>query len=322
MATSDSKGKRPPLHSHAPVSEPMDAPWDEDTVPRLDYEDAGFDRVTAIPELPPEVFAKQLMDAHAAAEDEPTSTVHVANLLGVNSEAQRALATSPVPFELEAAVLSADKPAFESSEPGPPRQGTLVTTAPPPGVRQPNPSPAEPSLELDEKALDTAVAARGRWQRPDSVEANGDRTSLELDLSNLGSPEPSQPKSDPELREIADRYATGDYSGALVLAEGLLEQNPKHAEAQRYAKNCRDVLTQMYAARLGPLDHLVSMAIPSEQIRWLSLDHRAGFLLSLVDGTSSVEELLDISGMARLDALRILFSLVQERVIALSPRSG
>ena len=143
------------------------------------------------------------------------------------------------------------------------------------------------------------------------------RPSLELDLSGLDT---ASPVSEPALRQIADRYATGDYSGALVLAEGILEGAPGHAEALRYAQNCRDVLTQMYAGRLGSLDQRVSMSIPSDQIRWLSLDHRAGFLLSLVDGNSSVEELLDISGMPRLDALRIFYSLFQERVIALTPR--
>ena len=66
----------------------------------------------------------------------------------------------------------------------------------------------------------------------------------------------------------------------------------------------------------------MTVAVPSEQIRWLSLDHRSGFLLSLVDGTSSVEELLDISGMAKLDALRILYTLREERVIALVARGG
>jgi hypothetical protein len=129
------------------------------------------------------------------------------------------------------------------------------------------------------------------------------------------------PVSEPGLRQIADRYATGDFSGALVLAEAVLESAPEHLEALRYADKCRDVLMQMYAARLGPLDQIVAMSIPSEQIRWLSLDHRAGFLLSRVDGTSSVEELLDISGMPRLDALRIMYGLFQERVITLSPRS-
>jgi hypothetical protein len=61
----------------------------------------------------------------------------------------------------------------------------------------------------------------------------------------------------------------------------------------------------------------VRVAVPSDQIRWLSLDHRAGFVLSLIDGSSTVEELLDISGMNRLDALRILYTLYDQRVVAL-----
>jgi hypothetical protein len=59
------------------------------------------------------------------------------------------------------------------------------------------------------------------------------------------------------------------------------------------------------------------VAIQQEEIRWLSLDHRAGFLLSLIDGSLSIEELLDVCGMPRLDALRILFGLFDQRVIAL-----
>jgi hypothetical protein len=43
-------------------------------------------------------------------------------------------------------------------------------------------------------------------------------------------------------------------------------------------------------------------------------------LLSLVDGMSTIEELLDISGMPRLDALRILYGLLDQRAIALSER--
>jgi hypothetical protein len=122
------------------------------------------------------------------------------------------------------------------------------------------------------------------------------------------------------LKELTDRYAMGDYSGALVVAEGVLEANPGHAEALRFAKSCREVLTAMYAARLGSLDQVVGVGVPAEQIRWLSLDHRAGFLLSLADGRSTLEEILDMSGMPRLDALRIMFSLLQERVITLTLR--
>jgi hypothetical protein len=119
------------------------------------------------------------------------------------------------------------------------------------------------------------------------------------------------------LADMQDRYAVGDFTGALVVAESLLDQDPENEDAKRYAQSCREVLTQMYAARIGPMDQIAVVAVPPEQITWLSLDHRAGFLLSLVDGTLSIEELLDVSGMSRLDALRIMYTLVQQNVITL-----
>ncbi len=119
------------------------------------------------------------------------------------------------------------------------------------------------------------------------------------------------------LRDMQDRYAVGDFTGALVVAESILEANPENPDAKRYAQSCREVLTQMYAARLGPMDQVAVVSVPQEQITWLSLDHRAGFLLSLVDGVSSIEEILDVSGMTRLDALRIMYTLYQQNVITL-----
>jgi hypothetical protein len=124
------------------------------------------------------------------------------------------------------------------------------------------------------------------------------------------------PKADP-MSELRERYALGDFSGALTIAEGLLEDQPNNADAQRYAESCRDVLRQMYAARLGPLDQVPVVAIPAEQLRWLTLDHRSGFLLSHVDGVSTLEEILDISGMNPLEAMRIIYDLLQQKVIAL-----
>jgi len=126
---------------------------------------------------------------------------------------------------------------------------------------------------------------------------------------------PGAPSS--TVPDMQDRYAVGDFTGALVIAESILDANPDDEDAKRYAQSCREVLTQMYAARIGPMDQVAVVAVPPDQITWLSLDHRAGFLLSLVDGVSSIEEILDISGMTRLDALRIMYTLVQQNVITL-----
>jgi hypothetical protein len=147
-----------------------------------------------------------------------------------------------------------------------------------------------------------------------------DPASEALDLvsrqeSSVAPAEPSR-RGDP-LAELRERYALGDFSGALTIAEGLLEDDPENGDAQRYAESCRDVLKQMYAARLGSLDQVPVVAIPAEQLRWLTLDHRSGFLLSHVDGVSTLEEILDVSGMNHLEAMRIIYELLQQKVIAL-----
>jgi hypothetical protein len=118
-------------------------------------------------------------------------------------------------------------------------------------------------------------------------------------------------------KEMQERFALGDYSGALVMAESLLDENPTHVEAREYAESCRAVLQQMYTAKIGPLHRVPVVEVAREQLRWLSIDHRAGFVLSLVDGVSSLEMILDVSGMPYLDALRILYELVQQRIISL-----
>ena len=117
------------------------------------------------------------------------------------------------------------------------------------------------------------------------------------------------------MREVRDRFDVGDFTGALVLAEGILEHDAENADALLYAEHCRDVLKQMYLSRLGGVRRVPQVAMGPEELRWLALDHRAGFLLSLVDGRCTIDEVLDMSGMADLDALRVLMQLLQQNVI-------
>jgi hypothetical protein len=135
------------------------------------------------------------------------------------------------------------------------------------------------------------------------------------ELADTAAPPPRTEAETTE--EMKERYAAGDFSGALALAEQLLYESPEHAEALRHGQSCRAILTQMYSSRFGSLAGVPRVAVPPDQIRWLSLDHRSGFLLSLVDGASRVEDILDVCGMARLDALRLLVALLEQRVISM-----
>jgi hypothetical protein len=333
----DETRKPPPLSPPAslPPEVPveLDSSWDDDTMPRLELDDpmseSAFDRVTAVPELPPEMFAKQVMSGQAetappAAPPRPDSR----ELPRLASEPPVVSVRPLDPMEMQHAPRAARAVSHAelSMDLGPPpHQVSSPTSATArPGRNRPPLAPDATGFELMDLEK-TPVTTRA----PAPTQSRDPRDpllELDLDLGDVarsGPPPPvlmpSPPSSprDGQLTEMKDRYAMGDFSGALVVAEGLLEQDADDVDAQRYAQSCRDVLTQMYAARLGALTQRVRVAVPGDQIRWLSLDHRAGFVLSLIDGSSTVEELLDISGMNRLDALRILYTLYDQRVIAL-----
>lgn len=118
---------------------------------------------------------------------------------------------------------------------------------------------------------------------------------------------------------LSELYALSDFSGALELAETRLAANPNDTQAQRCAQDCRRVLIKMQLSRLGSLQQVVELALDASELQWLTIDHRAGFLLSLIDGLSTLEDLLDICGMQRLEALQIFADLVEQKVVRLRP---
>jgi len=58
-----------------------------------------------------------------------------------------------------------------------------------------------------------------------------------------------------------------------------------------------------------------AVAMLPGELRQMPLDHRAGFLLSLMDGSLDLEAIVDVSAMRREDALRILRDLYESGVV-------
>jgi hypothetical protein len=183
--------------------------------------------------------------------------------------------------------------------------------APRPAEAVPDIPPAVPSLPQGMLAPEPLVAGTappaGRSTGGLEGIRNVTRHSTSRGLS-------AAPRTDSE--EMIDRLSLGNFSGALELAEAILSRDADHDDARRVAEESREKLLHMYTARIGSLERVPQVAIPAEQLRWLSLDHRAGFVLSLIDGFSNVEMILDISGMAHFDALRILCELQEQKIIA------
>ena len=109
--------------------------------------------------------------------------------------------------------------------------------------------------------------------------------------------------------------ALNDFSGAMELLAKILARNPQDAEAQRLHATCEENLIQMYESKLGSMDRVPRVALPPDEIIWLNLDPRAGFVLAQIDGMVSFEDLYAVCGLKRLDTARILSQLVEEGVV-------
>jgi tetratricopeptide (TPR) repeat protein len=135
-----------------------------------------------------------------------------------------------------------------------------------------------------------------------------------------GAPAPlalPQPKSDVDvwLSAAKELFALGDFTGSLELIEKILQVDADHGEARDYLRQNEATLVSMYESKLAPLTRVPRLAIKPEEVMWLNLDHRAGFLLAQIDGTIDYETLFALSGLPRLDTARILANLIAEGVI-------
>ena len=123
---------------------------------------------------------------------------------------------------------------------------------------------------------------------------------------------------DPRCEELFDLMADKDYRSALVIAEEILADEPNNLDAKEAMLRCQSELESVYVSRLGSLLQVPAVAVTVKEIPSLALDNRSAFILSLVDGVSTLDMILDMSGMQRLEALRVLHELIQHGTLTLS----
>jgi hypothetical protein len=233
------------------------------------------------------------------------------------------------PFDVEAfaraATATPKKGAPEMPPDGPlprPEQTTLTNEAELERARLQSAQRSEPPPHFRHTASVLSMANARAPSAPEMAAPQRTLSPTSIEAAVLGAiagtpgPEITERTIDDPVAEMNERYSLGDYTGALEISELILAEDPSNLEAAECGENCRSVLERMYVAKLAPLDRAPQVVVPRAQMRWLSIDHRAGFVLSLIDGSVSVETILDLSGMPRLDALRILHELVQQKVVA------
>lgn len=115
--------------------------------------------------------------------------------------------------------------------------------------------------------------------------------------------------------QMAEKFEMGDFSGALDIADQLLQTVADDIDAVQYRKSCRDRLLKMYESRIGDMDNIPRLTVSNHELMWRNLDSAAGFILSRIDEVSTYENILDISGMPKFETCRILAQLLHDGLI-------
>ena len=189
-----------------------------------------------------------------------------------------------------------------------------------------DPSEKEGSVPLSERPRITMEFIGEPLELPTPSAGNID-LSVPNTLLDLGDPKPEESavelversrSSEVEIdfeKEMQECFVLDDFTGALRMAELILGRDPCDSRALEVAEESKKRLEQLYTSRLGHLGSVPIVLVSEAELRWLGLDARAAFLLSRIDGKHNVEEILDMSGMPRIEALKTLVELKNLKAI-------
>ncbi len=101
----------------------------------------------------------------------------------------------------------------------------------------------------------------------------------------------------------------GELDKAVAAIELALSDDPNSALGQKLIHRNRETVMAVFQAFLGNLERQPVLARPLHELSSAQISPRAAFLLSRIDGQLTVDELLDVSGMPRIEAFRHLCQL-------------
>ncbi len=185
----------------------------------------------------------------------------------------------------------------------------------------------EPTKQSDVRAIREAVRdqANVRPSTPDGGDTSHDislpfdpieaRAVKILEDVDRDAP-PDEPKDEQTRRRVAgllERAAAwndaGDTERAVAAVDLALSEDPNSALGQKLITRNKDAIMHVFQGYLGDLDRQPELARPLHELQNAPISPRAAFLLSRIDGSLTIDELLDVSGMPRLEAYRHLCQL-------------
>ncbi|MFH1807395.1 MAG: hypothetical protein ABIJ09_01520 [Pseudomonadota bacterium] len=286
---------------------------------------AGYTDVAPLPvtpdapalELMPPVVSPIVGDWGSAFEQVPSDqfqtfgdmlTSSAASSPDENAPVVRESLSSPLPPAEEVVALPAGAPAELREE--------VSETEAPAGVSDPwdeGPSLSEPVhvKSANREFLDPSSGEH-------SIEEHSQPSEPGLIDEPISTADADASECERLMQGARDMFDLGDFSGSLELVEKVLEIDAENAEARDYLSRNQGTLLKMYESKIGSFSQVPRVTIPPDEVIWLNLHHRAGFLLAQIDGSMTFEDLLSLSAMSKLETCKILVKLISEGVITAS----
>ncbi len=131
--------------------------------------------------------------------------------------------------------------------------------------------------------------------------------------------EPAGERTRRRVTWLIDRATTasadGDHATAVVALDLALREEPESAVTQKLLHRHQPAILDVYQRYVGDIGTRPQLSLPMHQLAGERLETRAAFLLSRIDGTLTFEEILDVSGMQRLEAFRHLSLLLLRGIL-------
>lgn len=127
-------------------------------------------------------------------------------------------------------------------------------------------------------------------------------------------PDPKPNDADILLQQVRKLYDSGKFQSALDIINNILTQNST-PDAEQLKQNIERELERQQHDRIGSLSRTPVLSIPLTELSHLQLDHRAGFIISQIDGILTFEDIIDLSAMSRLETMSVLADLCDQNII-------
>ena len=151
------------------------------------------------------------------------------------------------------------------------------------------------AFERDSFSDDNTKARADEWKTADVTP--GARSSGSSSLAEL-------------LGVAQAAAAAGDGGTAVDSVEAALD-----AAGGKLPVPAEEICVRLLLDSLGGADRIPMMMVPMHAVSGEKLDARSGFILSRIDGMLSWDDILDVSGMPRLEACLLLARLVRRGII-------